>query len=110
MKTRAHTMLLMLPVCAALVAAAPVAHAQDTVKKGGTAVVEGTKKAGTEAADATKKAGTAVADGTKKTGTAVADGTKKTGTVVADTSAPRTVVTDVDRDGVPEVRPKRRWF
>ena len=23
---------------------------------------------------------------------------------------PRTVVTDVDRDGVPEVRPKRRWF
>lgn len=28
--------------------------------------------------------------------------------VVADT--PQTVVTDVDRDGVPEVRPKRRWF
>jgi putative oxidoreductase len=28
--------------------------------------------------------------------------------VVADT--PRTVVTDVDRDGVPEVRPRRRWF
>ena len=26
------------------------------------------------------------------------------------TAAPRTVVTDVDRDGVPEVRPKRRWF
>ncbi len=31
-------------------------------------------------------------------------------TVVTDTAAPRTVVTDVDRDGVPEVRPKRRWF
>ena len=30
--------------------------------------------------------------------------------VVADPAAPRTVVTDVDRDGVPEVRPKRRWF
>jgi putative oxidoreductase len=29
-------------------------------------------------------------------------------TVVADT--PHTVVTDVDRDGVPEVRQKRRWF
>ncbi|HEU4651228.1 MAG TPA: DoxX family protein [Croceibacterium sp.] len=29
-------------------------------------------------------------------------------TVAADT--PRTVVTDVDGDGVPEVRPKRRWF
>ena len=29
-------------------------------------------------------------------------------TVVAD--QPGTVVTDVDRDGVPEVRPKRRWF
>lgn len=28
--------------------------------------------------------------------------------VVADT--PGTVVTDIDRDGVPEVRPKRRWF
>ena len=26
------------------------------------------------------------------------------------TAAPRTVVTDVDSDGVPEVRPKRRWF
>ena len=26
------------------------------------------------------------------------------------TTAPRTVVTDVDRDGVTEVRPKRRWF
>jgi putative oxidoreductase len=31
-------------------------------------------------------------------------------TVVAGTAAPDTVVTDVDRDGVPEVRPKRRWF
>jgi putative oxidoreductase len=31
-------------------------------------------------------------------------------TVVTDPAAPRTVVTDVDRDGVPEVRPKRRWF
>ena len=31
------------------------------------------------------------------------------GTVVAGT-APGAVVTDVDRDGVPEVRPKRRWF
>jgi putative oxidoreductase len=29
-------------------------------------------------------------------------------TVVAD--RPGTVVTDVDADGVPEVRPKRRWF
>lgn len=29
-------------------------------------------------------------------------------TVVTD--APRTVVTDVDGDGVPEVRPRRRWF
>jgi len=26
------------------------------------------------------------------------------------TSAPRTVVTDADGDGVPEARPKRRWF
>jgi putative oxidoreductase len=26
------------------------------------------------------------------------------------TTAPRPVVTDVDRDGVPEVRAKRRWF
>jgi putative oxidoreductase len=26
------------------------------------------------------------------------------------TSVPHTVVTDVDRDGVAEVRPKRRWF
>jgi len=26
------------------------------------------------------------------------------------TTVPRTVVTDVDGDGVPEVRPKRRWF
>lgn len=26
------------------------------------------------------------------------------------TTVPRTVVTDVDRDGVPEVRRKRRWF
>ena len=26
------------------------------------------------------------------------------------TAAPRTVVPDVDSDGVPEVRPKRRWF
>jgi putative oxidoreductase len=26
------------------------------------------------------------------------------------TTAPRAVVTDVDRDGVPEARPKRRWF
>jgi hypothetical protein len=26
------------------------------------------------------------------------------------TTVPRTVVTDVDRDGVPEVQPKRRWF
>ena len=26
------------------------------------------------------------------------------------TAAPRTVVTDVDSDGVPDVRPKRRWF
>ena len=25
-------------------------------------------------------------------------------------AAPATVVTDLDRDGVPEVRPKRRWF
>ncbi|MBN9504864.1 MAG: DoxX family protein [Altererythrobacter sp.] len=25
-------------------------------------------------------------------------------------SAPHTVVTDVDADGVPEVRPRRRWF
>ena len=31
-------------------------------------------------------------------------------TVVAGTTAPGTVVTDVDGDGVPEVRPKRRWF
>ena len=31
-------------------------------------------------------------------------------TVVAETTAPGTVVTDVDRDGVAEVRPKRRWF
>ena len=31
-------------------------------------------------------------------------------TVVAPAAAPGTVVTDVDRDGVPEVRPKRRWF
>ena len=30
--------------------------------------------------------------------------------VVAGATAPGTVVTDVDRDGVPEVRPKRRWF
>jgi putative oxidoreductase len=26
------------------------------------------------------------------------------------TSAPRTVVADADRDGVPEARPRRRWF
>lgn len=26
------------------------------------------------------------------------------------TTAPRTVVTDVDRDGIPETRPRRRWF
>lgn len=26
------------------------------------------------------------------------------------TAVPRTVTTDVDGDGVPEVRPKRRWF
>ena len=31
----------------------------------------------------------------------VAEGTK---------TAPRAVATDVDRDGVPEVRPRRRWF
>ena len=31
-------------------------------------------------------------------------------TVAAAPAASGTVVTDVDRDGVPEVRPKRRWF
>lgn len=31
-------------------------------------------------------------------------------TAVAGTTASGTVVTDVDGDGVPEVRPKRRWF
>ena len=44
------------------------------------------------------------AEGRAEGATAVPHGT----TVVHDT--PRTVVTDVDRDGVPEVRPKRRWF
>jgi putative oxidoreductase len=32
------------------------------------------------------------------------------GRVEGAAAAPGTVVTDVDRDGVPEVRPKRRWF
>jgi putative oxidoreductase len=31
-------------------------------------------------------------------------------TAVAGTAASGTVVTDVDGDGVPEVRPRRRWF
>src|SRR4030095_8032685 len=62
----AHMKLLTLSLCTVLATVCPIVYAQDTakpastnpVKKGASAVAEGTKKAGAETADATKKAGT----------------------------------------------------
>ncbi len=46
----------------------------------------------------------------KKTYDAELRAARAEGRAEAATAGPRTVVTDVDGDGVAEVRPKRRWF